>query len=46
MLNAVQDTSGAYNNMNGPERTGMDRKAPECASITGMDININLFYAT
>ena len=37
---------GAYNNRNGPERTGMDRNAPEWASITGMDIKINLFYAT
>ena len=26
--------------------TGMDRNAPEWASITGMDIKINLFYAT
>ena len=25
--------------------TGMDRNAPEWASITGMDIKINLFYA-
>ena len=25
--------------------TGMDRNAPEWASITGMDIRINLFYA-
>ena len=24
----------------------MDRNAPEWASITGMDIKINLFYAT
>ena len=24
--------------------TGMDRNAPEWASITGMDIKINLFY--
>ena len=36
---------GAYNNRKGPERTGMDRNAPEWASITGMDIKINLFYA-
>ena len=35
----------SYNNRNGPERTGMDRNAPEWASITGMDIKINLFYA-
>ena len=26
--------------------TGMDRNTPEWASITGMDIKINLFYAT
>ena len=26
--------------------TGMDRNAPEWASITEMDIKINLFYAT
>ena len=26
--------------------TGMDRNGPECACITGMDIKINLFYAT
>ena len=26
--------------------TGMDRNAPEWASITGMDIKINVFYAT
>ena len=26
--------------------TGMDRNAPEWASITGMDIKIYLFYAT
>ena len=37
---------GAYNNRNGPERTGMDRNTPEWASITGMDIKIYLFYAT
>ena len=39
-------SGGAYNNRNGPERTGMDQNAPEWASITGMDIKINLFYAT
>ena len=38
--------NGAYNNRNGPERTGMDWNAPEWASITGMDIKINLFTAT
>ena len=37
---------GANNNRNGPEHTGMDQNAPEWASITGMDININLFYAS
>ena len=37
--------NGAYNNRNGPERTGMDRNAPEWTSITGMDIKFNLFYA-
>ena len=42
----VYSIAGAYNNRNGPERTGMDRNAPELASITGMDIKINLFYAT
>ena len=26
--------------------TEMDRNAPEWASVTGMDIKINLFYAT
>ena len=36
---------GAYNNRNGPECTEMDRNGPEWASITGMDIKINLFYA-
>ena len=36
--------SGAYNNRNGPECTEMDRNGPEWASITGMDIKINLFY--
>ena len=35
------DFTGVYNNRNGPERTGMDRNAPELASITGMDIKIN-----
>ena len=34
-----------YNNRNGPECTEMDRNGPEWASITGMDIKINLFYA-
>ena len=28
------------------ERSGMDRNAQEWASITGMDIKINLFYST
>ena len=40
------DNPGAYNNRNGPERTGMDRNGPEWASITEMDIKIYLFYAT
>ena len=39
-------TTGAYNNRNGQERTGMDRNTQEWASITGMDIKLNLFYAT
>ena len=38
--------SGVYNNRNGLERTRMDQNTPEWASITGMDINIYLFYAT
>ena len=42
----MKENYSAYNNRNGPERTGMDRNAPELASITGMDIKINLFYAT
>ena len=41
----TEPVNGAYNNRNGPERTGMDRNAPEWASITGMDIKISLFYA-
>ena len=40
-----QEDFCAYNNRNGPERTGMDWNTPEWASITGMDIKINLFYA-
>ena len=36
---------GAYNNRNGPERTGMDWNAPEWTYITGTDIKINLLYA-
>ena len=46
VISMASSFSGAYNNRNGPERTGMDRNAPEWASITGMDIRINLFYAT
>ena len=38
--------TGAYNNRNGPERTGMDQNAPEWASITGMDVKNNFFYAS
>ena len=44
MQESASDTSGSKDAVR--IITGMDQNAPEWASITGMDIKINFFYAT